>query len=208
MRISRLARILESAVPRIPSPSEELEQYTTPAELALKVSLRALEGGGLTFADLGAGTCRISLALLLLGAKRVVAVDVDERLAPLCLEAAGRLGVKEGLVYVISRIWRGSGLLRNVDAVVTNPPFGVRRKGADREFLEFSMNLRVPLIIAIVKSGNLNFHRELALRKGYKVRLLWSERFPIPASMPRHRSRIRRVLVDVIEFRRGSDPGS
>jgi putative methylase len=204
LRISSLARILEETVPRIPEPREELEQYTTPAELALRVSSYALiKFKNAVVADLGAGTCRIALASLLLGASKVVAVDVDPRLPPLCMDAARRLGLEDRLLYVISYVFKDSGLLKNVDVIISNPPFGVKRRGADREFLEFSMRSRVPLIIAIVKSGNFNFHRGLALREGYEARLLWSEPFPIPASMPKHRSRIRRVLVDVIEFRRG-----
>ncbi len=203
LKISRISRILESTVPKIPEPKEDLEQYTTPAELALRVSQRALsETKNGIIADLGAGTCRIAIATLLLGASKVIAVDIDERFPKICINSAKKLGLSGRLLYIISHINKNLGLLNNVEVIVTNPPFGVKRKGADREFLEYAMSLDVPLIIAIVKSGNFEFHEKLALKRGYKATILWSERFPLPASMPRHRSRIRRVLVDVIEFRR------
>ncbi len=206
MRLSRLAKILEELVPRIPNPEEKLEQYTTPAELALKVARVALEEGGKVVADLGAGTCRIAIAALLLGASKAIAIEYDRRLSNLCLDAAKRLDVSSRLLYVISRITAEKGPLKEVDVIITNPPFGVKRRGADKEFLLYAMSTETPIIIAIVKSGNLYFHKHIALENGYGLKLLWSEDFPIPASMPRHRSRMRRVKVDVIELRqlRGS----
>jgi len=202
MRLSRLAKILEESVPKIPNPEEKLEQYTTPAELALKVALVAIEEGGKIIADLGAGTCRMAIAALLLGASKAIAIEYDRRLSKLCLDAAKSLGVSNRLLYVISRIATEEGPLKEVDVIITNPPFGVRKRGADKEFLLYAMNTKTPIIIAIVKSGNLYFHKHIALEKGYGLRLLWSEAFPIPALMPKHRSRIRRVKVDVIELKK------
>lgn len=202
MKFSRLAKILEGTVPKIPDPKGELEQYTTPAELALKVSLVALRNGRKRIADLGAGTCRIAIAALLLGASKAIAIDLDQRLPSLCIKAAEKLHVADRLTYVVSRLSAEIGPLNHIDAIVTNPPFGVRKRGADKEFLLYAMSIKVPIIVAIVKSGNLYFHKRIALNRGYRLRLLWNETFPIPASMPEHRSRIRRVMIDVIELKR------
>ncbi len=195
--------LLEKEVPRIESPSKELEQYTTPAELAIAMASVPLMKGVLQdalVADLGAGTCRIALAALLLGAAKAIAVDFDARLGPLCMGAAQRLGLSGRLAYVSS--WIRPGPLREglVDVILMNPPFGVWRRGADREFLEYSMSLSPRMIVALVKSGNLEFHENLAKSMGYSFSFLGTYYFPIPAAMPHHRSRIKRIKVDMIEL--------
>ena len=203
-RLSRLAPLLERAVPRIPEPRVELEQYTTPADLAVRLAAVAAVGLRGAAADLGAGTCRLSIPLALLSGARVVAVEDDGRLGPLCRGAAEEMGVGGLVEFVEARVEAGSGPLASgsVDVVVSNPPFGVHRRGADREILEYAFSLAPRAVYAILKSGNLAFHARLAGRYGYSARLLWREEFPIPAQMPRHRRRVLRVVVDVIEFSR------
>jgi len=208
MKLSRLAKLLEEVAPRIPEPSRDLEQYTTPAEIALSIALHAKLSGLLDeniVVDLGAGTCRLGLAALMLGAPKVVAIDVDRRLQPVCMEAARRLGFEGALEFVVSHITRSTGPLAVCEncVIVTNPPFGVWIRGADTEFILYALSLKPLRLYAILKSGNLEYHRGLALREGYEVRLLERRKFPIPASMEHHRSRVRRVDVDVVYFERG-----
>lgn len=204
MRLHRLARILEESVPRIPRPRVDLEQYTTPAELALKLALYASRDSPEVIADLGAGTCRLAVAAALLTGARVVAVEADDRLAPLCLEAADSLGVGGLLEFVACRVSRDSGPLApgSVDVVVTNPPFGVHRRGADWEVLGYALRVGARAVYAILKSGNFEYHSREAGRLGYKAILLEKAWFPLPAEMEHHTSRVRRVEVDVVEFRR------
>jgi len=202
LRLSRLERLLEQAVPRIPGPRRDLEQYTTPAGLALRLAMTVSTRWGLegVIADLGAGTCRLSAALALLGAENVVAVEADARLAPLCRAGLERLGLGHAVSTVVAVVSRRGGPLAEADVIVMNPPFGVHRRGADREFLEYAFSLGPARVYAILKSGNQEFHSRLAERHGYRARLLYREEFPLPAEMERHRSRIRRVVVDVYEF--------
>lgn len=204
MRLHRLAKMLEEAVPRIPQPRLDLEQYTTPAELALRLALYTLRDKPGTIADLGAGTCRLAAAAAMLSGARVVAVEVDDRLAPLCLEAADRLGVSGLVEFVSGRVSQTKGPLApgSIDVVITNPPFGVHRKGADWEILGYAMHLGARAVYAILKSGNFYFHAREAERRGYKASLLEKAWLPLPAEMEHHASRVRRVEVDVVEFRR------
>ncbi len=203
MKASRLAILVERHVPRIPDPDPLLEQYTTPGDLAARLALfvTAMEGRGTPVLDLGAGTCRLSIALLLAGAGAVVGVEADPRLPPLCMRAAEELGVARGLSVVNSRVRRGGGPLSGWEwVIVMNPPFGVQVRGADTVFLEYAMSLGARTVYAILKSGNEEYHRGLARRHGYRYSVAWREEFPIPASMAHHRSRIRRVMVDVAVF--------
>ncbi len=152
-------------------------------------------------ADLGAGTCRLSLALALYGASSLIAVDADPRLPPLCQRAFESLGL-EPPSYLVSMITRAGGPLRHesVGLVVMNPPFGVQRRGADTVFLAYAMGLGAQRIYAILKTGNEGFHTRLAEEHGYRHVVLYRELFPLPATLRHHRSRIRRVEVNVSVF--------
>lgn len=206
-RVSRVARLVEELAPPIPNPSPMLEQYTTPGDIAARLANTIMLEGGLgdgIIADLGAGTCRLSLALALYGAERIIAVEADPRLPPLCREAFQRAGLPGPEAYILSWIKPGGGPLieGRVDTVVTNPPFGVHKRGADTAFLTYAMQLGARLIYAILKTGNEQYHTRLAEKYGYRHRVLYREWFPIPAQMRHHRSRIRRVEVNVSVFER------
>ncbi len=206
MRASQLAILVEKYVPRIPDPDPSLEQYTTPGELAARIALEAAKSfdADARAADLGAGTCRLAAALALAGFEYIVAIEGDPRLPPLCIEGLEHLGVRGRVDIIVSRIASRQGPLAqgSIDLVVMNPPFGVQRRGADRVFLEYAFSLAPQRIYAILKSGNEDFHSRLAEGAGYAMRVLYKEWFPLPATMMHHRSRIRRVLVDVVEFER------
>ena len=206
MRASHIAILVEKYMPRIPDPSPSLEQYTTPGELAAKIALEAARAfdASARAVDLGAGTCRLAAALALAGFEYIVAVEGDPRLPPLCIDGLESLGVYDRVGLIVSWIAPGQGPLApgTVDLVVMNPPFGVQRRGADRVFLEYAFSLTPQRIYAILKSGNEDFHRRLAEGAGYAMRVLYREWFPLPATMIHHRSRMRRVLVDVVEFER------
>jgi len=206
LRAARLARLVEEAIPRIPDPDPSLEQYTTPGEIAARLALTIVmrEGAPGRLLDLGAGTCRLSLPLLLLGAGSVLAVDADPRLPGLCMEAAARLGVEERITYVVSHVTRDTGPAARgrVPLVVMNPPFGVQRPHADTEMIVYALSLHPRRVYAILKSGNEHYHSRLARSMGYRFRVLYRESFPLPATMRHHRSRMRRVKVDVAVFER------
>ncbi|MFN4046207.1 MAG: METTL5 family protein [Acidilobaceae archaeon] len=207
MKIQSLAAILEKAAPPIPEPLRDLEQYTTPSELALSIAQHAKLSGLLDDAivvDLGAGTCRLALAALMLGAPKAVAVEADHRLAELCVGAAETLGLEGRLQFVTSMVLRDEGPLApgyNY-LVLSNPPFGVWRRGADTEVILYGLRLKPLRMYAILKASTLDYHRGLALKEGYSVEVLWRRLFPIPASMEHHESRIRRVEVNIVCFRK------
>nr|MEB3860339.1 hypothetical protein [Desulfurococcales archaeon] len=178
MRASELARILSDVVPEIPSPILGLEQYTTPPELAVEIAFHAkmsgLLEGGVTVLDVGAGTCMLSLPMLLLDdSALVVAVEADPRLGGLCLEASRVLGVHERIVYAVQRVSDAimPPLSSEPHLAVTNPPFGVWRRGADWGLLRYAMRSGARRVYAILKSGNLDLHSRRASSMGYECRM-------------------------------------
>mgnify|MGYP003882835121 CR=1 FL=1 len=155
VRRSWLVRALES-IPPHPRPSAGLEQYTIPAELATDILfLAAFTFGdiiGRSVLDLGCGTGRLAIGAALLGAREVLGVDIDGVAVGLAVESASRLGVSGRTAWVVGDIMAVRGPL---DTGLQNPPFGVRRRGADRPFLAKAVEA-CSVVYSLHKSGEGN----------------------------------------------------
>jgi putative methylase len=203
--IKNVKVFLENELPLMDNPIRKLEQYNTPSEIIFDMLNHAYISNvidGSTVLDLGSGTCRIALASLLFGASKAIGVEIDERFFKYCLNTEESLGLKGRLILIKAYINKDLGLIKkgSVDLIIMNPPFGVWKRNADKTFLEYAFSLYPNRIYSVLKSGNLNFHSALSYRWGYRLRLINTREFPIPASMEHHKSRIRRVKVDVVLF--------
>lgn len=136
---------LEIALSRIgahPSPEAKLEQYSITPKLAADLLYTAAytydDIVGKKIADLGCGTGTLAIGSALLGAKLAVAVDMDRVAVRIALKKAKEFGVNTRTQWIASKI----DLLRgDFDTVLQNPPFGVQRRRADRQFLEKALEI-------------------------------------------------------------------
>jgi putative methylase len=116
-------------------PKESLEQYTIPSELAAEIlNLAKLSGDiiGKIILDLGCGSGRLAIGAALLGARKVVGVDIDKNMINLAKKNAESM--KMNIEFVCSDIENFSG---KCDTILQNPPFGMRgKKHIDRAFLK------------------------------------------------------------------------
>ena len=115
MRLKELVSLL-SDVPEFESPSYELEQYKTSAELAADIAF-SVEGTFGDFSsrlvlDLGCGTGVFSVAAAALGAAMVIGVDVDETAIEAAREAADNAGVGARVDFILADIIDGVSPLR------------------------------------------------------------------------------------------------
>ncbi len=149
-----LARIL-SCLKNFEDADVKLEQYKTDSEIAAE-ALWFLhmnnEIKGKTIADLGCGNGILGIGCLLLNAKRVFFVDADDKALNIAKENYKRLKLKKGKFFPC----RVSDFDKKVDIVIENPPFGVKKKYADREFLDAGMKIS-DLIYSFHKSESENF---------------------------------------------------
>lgn len=169
MRLRHLAIAL-SKLPRHPCNSVELEQYQTEGNLAAKWLMLIDEIDGLkgkTVLDLGAGNGILGHGAQLLGAD-VIFVECAEDAAKLCQNLGQTIVGKVGEVE-----------LPNVDIVITNPPWGVQTKGADRIFFETA--LEVAPVLHIMHNANAKH-----LPEGTKI---LDAEFRMPATYGHHTSR-------------------
>ncbi|MGQ9759514.1 MAG: METTL5 family protein [Candidatus Methanomethylicaceae archaeon] len=147
-----LERMLEE-VTVFKSPSLMLEQYRLPAPVAAEilwyVHLRHRDLENSVAVDLGCGTGMLALGAALLGAEYVVGLDIDRPAVMDARDTAQRLGVGGRVDFIVGDA-RFTGL--KADVVLQNPPFGVRRREADRAFLVAGLNI-APKVYSLHKGG-------------------------------------------------------
>ena len=123
-----------------PSPRVSLEQYPTPASLAAEIIHHAFLRGdveGKRVYDLGCGPGIFAIGCALLGAREVRGFDVTRDALALARENALRLGLRN-VTFVNMDV---KDIRGECDTVFQNPPFGVHRPGADREFLRKALEV-------------------------------------------------------------------
>lgn len=203
-----LKKDLEFLLNKIPDyvdyPEEKLEQYATPSHIAADMLWQAFMMGdilGKIVVDFGSGTGRLAVGATALGAKYVVAVDIDIR----HVIKLSKLIKNKSIVKLLKSIDFVQADINHIhlrcDTVIQNPPFGVYRKGADTEFLIRAFKTG-KVIYSLHKSHeqNRNYLTNLALKHGFKAFILKTYNFPIKASLRKHRKRIHYVLVDLIKY--------
>jgi putative methylase len=131
-----------SKVSPLPQPKAYLEQYTIPESIAAEILYIAAYANndiiGKRVVDLGCGTGRLAIGAAFLGAEEVFAVDIDKAAVKLAKKSAMKLNMNNKIRWIIADI---NGLHGIFDTVIQNPPFGVQRRGADRKFLQKSLEI-------------------------------------------------------------------
>ena len=165
--------ILLQKVPSYEEPIPNLEQYTTPANIAADILSVAYQFGDIenkTILDLGCGTGIFSVGASILGAKKVIGIDVDERSIKIAKNYAKENNLK--ITFLKKDI---SEIAVKCDTIIMNPPFGAqkRNKNADRKFIEkgfessnviYSLHLSktIPFLEKMITSllGEINYYKE------------------------------------------------
>lgn len=133
--------ILLSKLDGFPTPCAELEQYEITDTVAATMAFTAATYGDIerrVVYDLGCGPGRLAIAAALLGAKRVIAVDIDSKVLKVAKRNAQQLGVYDQIEFVAQDVETLKG---RADTVLMNTPFGVQQAHADRPFLRKALEL-------------------------------------------------------------------
>ncbi|MBD3313571.1 methyltransferase [Candidatus Woesearchaeota archaeon] len=175
-------------------PDAGTEQYPMDSETGAEVLWNAYfhdDIEGMTIADLGCGTGILGIGALILGARKVFFVDSDQNV----LETAKRnlskfteMGQKE---FVHADV---ADFRHNVDVVIQNPPFGTKKKHADRDFLIKAFSI-ADIIYTFHKSTSKDFIEKIARDNGFEASHHWNYDFPIKASQLFHKRKIHRIKV-------------
>lgn len=190
-----------------PSPSAELEQYMTPGGVAATLLHMAYARGdivGKTVCDLGCGTGRLAIGAALLGAKKVIGVDID----PVALEIAAQNAQQAGVNITWIRCDVGKFGSSGINTVIQNPPFGVQRKGADMEFLRRALKL-AGVVYSLHKATPEN--RAFIAKRTKELNAKITDRFELDFHIPRqfefHTRDTYKFKVDLYRIERGNENG-
>ena len=193
-----LEMLLEKTRPH-PKPNKILEQYTLTADLAGLILRCAAyshdDVQGKQVIDLGCGTGRLAIGAALLYADSVVGVDIDPLAVKIAKVNAEIIGVEKRMSWIVSDIDSVKGYY---DTVLQNPPFGVRRRGADLKFLEKAMDV-AGVVYSLHKSGkgNRKFISNFVKKLGREITGIIQTEFEIPPIFEFHRRRRHTVIVDL-----------
>jgi len=189
-------------------PKHELEQWTTPPEIASSMLIYAYECGdieGKVCADFGCGNGILAIGMGLLGARRVIAIEIDSD----ALGVASRNKRKIEDMYCLPPIQFIHADVRRVklrcDTILMNPPFGVERetRHADRYFLSKAFECSdVIYSLHYSSEASRRFILSLANEYGFSGEVIATFRFPLRMRFWFHRRHVKSICVDFYVFRK------
>ena len=167
--------------PDFKQPIPELEQYSTPPDIALEIIKKVNSAGNLSgkIADLGCGTGRLSIAAALLGAN-ITGFEIDEEALNIAKEYSEKNNLK--ITWINQAI---EGIEDLFDTVIMNPPFGSQRPGADKIFLEKAMNISTH-IWTIHLSETRKFIEKIVDKNNCEIVELYEFDYPLKNTMTFH----------------------
>ena len=177
------------------NPELELEQYQTPPLLAAEILHFAYMQGDLddSVQDLGCGTGILAIGAKLLGARKVIGYDMDQKALETAKRNARKLGVE--VEFVLSDI---TDITEHVKTTVMNPPFGARVKGKDRPFLLSALRTS-KVIYSIHNRGSLAFIQKFI--KPAVITHSYVAKFPIKRTFDFHKKEREVIEVEIYRIK-------
>ncbi len=178
------------------------EQYPTDPEIAFKIlneiSLR--NENNKIFADLGAGTGILGIGALLIGAKMVYFIEKDKdaiEILNMNLRSVMQyVDIKNKYLIVNDDV---KNFTTDVDIVIMNPPFGTKKKHADKIFYETAFKIS-NVVYSITKSSTTNFLLNYAIKHGFVGKILFKDKHLIRHQFKFHRSKTKFIEISVLRF--------
>lgn len=174
-----------SKLEKFKQPDYKLEQYQTPSEIAAEALWIAYMNNDIQdkiIADFGCGNGIFGIGSLLLGAKKVYFVDIDEKMILLVKKNLAKLDLKDNVIFFNKDI---NQFNFKVDTVIQNPPFGVKKKHMDKNFLikAFSVSKK---IYSFHKTSTESFIKKFSKDNNFVSKKLNTYKFPLEKTMDYH----------------------
>ena len=203
MKNKKELAVLLSRLKPFAKSNASLEQYTTDSEIAAAFLWDMHLAGDLAgkrVADFGCGTGILGIGALLLGAKEVLFVDVDDKAISLAKENLHAMEKTLGKHFSTSFFCTSVLFFaEHVDMVIQNPPFGVQEEHADRLFVETALKL-APFVYSFHKIESKQFLTSMGKKHGFSVSLLQQFQFPLRQTQSFHTKKVHYVSVGLWRF--------
>ncbi len=200
MRLRDLEIELQS-MDRIDEHDVSLEQYPTPPKIAAAILYAAQmehrDIAGKTVCDLGCGDGIFAIGAALLGAKRTIGIDVQSKALKVSQKNSVALGTDDTTDWVLGDV-SSFEVKGPIDTVVTNPPFGVKKRGADLRFLRKAVSIaKITYSIHLAGEKNRAFLRNTIEDLGGEVTQVETFEFPIDRIYDFHKKPRHLIGVDL-----------
>ncbi len=184
------------------NPKIYYEQYVTPSDIAsemLYLGYLYNDIEGKYILDLGCGTGKLSIGAALLGAKYVLAVDIDND----ALKVAARNVKKFGLnnIQMVRYDVKNLCLKKVFDTTIQNPPFGVHNTGIDIVFLEKALTYS-KVVYTMHKHETRDFILRYLSRKDVKVTNIIRKKFRLSRLYRFHKKDYKYINIDIYRIER------
>ena len=197
MKLKHLEKLLEN-LEGFSNPSPLLEQYRTPAPLAARLLFHAAMRGdieGKRVCDLGCGTGVLGIGAALLGARDVVAVEIDPDVLGIARKNSLKAGVEIQFIEADVKQPEIHAVAGWCDTVVMNPPFGAQQLHADRPFLDAAVTI-APVTYGIFNAGSRSFISSYLAGRG-EIDEVIGGLLPIRRTFAFHRDEVREIPVEI-----------
>ncbi len=191
------------------NPDMMKEQYPTDSEVAADLLWHAYMLGDIekmAIADLGAGTGVLGIGALLLGAKKMLFVDVDQLALERLEENITAVNIKKQKYKIINKNITDlqkkdfiDSKFLEIQVILENPPFGTKTENADKFFLQKAFTI-APVIYSFHKSSTIKFIEAIAKDYKYTITHEFKYHFPLKQSMKMHKSKIKKIEVSCFRF--------
>ena len=171
-----------SSFKKIVHPDEQLEQYSLDPEVASQILWTAYMKGDIQskkVADFGCGSGTLGGGALLLLSKKVYFVEKDASSMLICKE-----NIKNTKAHFITSDLKTFN--QHVDTVLQNPPFGLKRIHADREFLAKAF-ASANVVYSIHKIESQGFIEQFSKDNGFRVEEVIPFDFILRRTLKHHR---------------------
>ncbi|MBI5681194.1 MAG: methyltransferase [Methanobacterium sp.] len=195
-----LEMVLQNILPHT-KPKVHLEQYTTPANIAAAILWNAYSLGDIEdnkVVDMGCGTGIFAVGAVLMGARKVMGIDIDPDAIEIAKKHASEFGIDNLAEFISGDV---KDIVCNADTVIQNPPFGAQkagRKNADRIFMKKAIEI-APVVYSFHMKETEEFVEKYFASLGGLVTHKFYYSFNIPKIYDFHRKE--KINIDVVVFR-------
>jgi predicted RNA methylase len=181
--------------------NRKLEQYTTDSEIAATALWEAYMQNKIkdkVIADLGCGTGILGIGCLLLGAKQVYFVEIDQFCVAALEKNLDHLKKSYDFDGTYKVLYRDvGGFFDKVDLVIQNPPFGTKETHADKKFLEKAFEI-TDTIFTFHKTSTRKFVEAITKDNKFMIKHFWDFAYPLKKTMKHHTKE--RLIIEVTCF--------
>ena len=205
----QLISIIQNTEPFV-NPKVELEQYCIDANSAVDIIYFA----GFEFNDIrnkfiidfGSGTGRLSVASALLNAATILSIDIDLLALRTLKMNISKLGLEKIILPLCCDInhlqFSKSTFLQNLEiTTIMNPPFGVKKRAADRIFLEKAFSIsNVVYSIHLAGEKVYNFISKFSEKFGWHIDNFFTHKMILERTFQFHKKKVKTIDVNVYRF--------